>query len=255
MTARRLGSTCLTLLVIAALPAIPAGAQVAKTRTPAKAPRVEVPATLDTALTILPAGFAGSSYDGVARYLAAPSSAAGFYAVRLDEGGLCEEHPVKPAYETSKGRLSVMFDGAHSSATPGIELFCDRKIVGDLNVTASSGEKFRAARILERGNFVVPMETELRWQSHFEMYAEMPAAEANALLGRMTYYLVVEPALQRTPAGVVVDSTREAATLDRRDDLTLVRTQIYATSIWLYAVDPATRRVVVKGPLLPGSCP
>jgi hypothetical protein len=162
---------------------------------------------------------------------------------------------VKATWQADKGRLSVMFDGAHSSSTPGVELLCDRKIVGDLTVTAPSGEKFRAARIVERGNFVVPMETELRWQSHFEMYADMPEAEAQALLKRMSYFVVVEPALDRSPAAVVADSAREAATLDVRDDVTRIQTQIYATSIWLYAVDPTTRKVVVKGPLLPGSCP
>lgn len=254
MMARQLLSFPMAVLA-SMLVVVPATGQVARAKAPAKAAQAAAPVPLDTALTMLPDGFVGSTYDALARYLARPTPSAGFYAIRLTPEGLCEEHQIKPAYETGKKRLSVMFDGAHSSSTPGIELLCDRKIVGELNVTASSGEKFRAARIVERGNFVVPMESELRWQSHFEMYAEMPSAEANALIERMAYYIVVEPALQRSPAALVVDSTRETATLDRRDDMTRVQTQIYASSIWLYAVDPTTRQVVVKGPLLPGSCP
>lgn len=220
-----------------------------------KAEPAKPPVPIDTALTVLPSGFAGTTFDALARHLQGPNPAPGFYAIRLDPEGLCEEHPVKPSYEASKGRLAVMFDGAHSSATPGIELLCIRRIVGDLNVTAPTGQKFRAARIVERGNFVVPMETELRWQSHFELYADMSRTEAYALIERMAYYLVVEPALTRQPAAVVADSTREAATLDRPDDTTTIRTQIYGTSVWLYAVDPASGRVVAKGPLVPGSCP
>jgi hypothetical protein len=254
MTARRFVSVPLAFLA-SMLVVAPATGQVARAKAPAKTAQAAAPVALDTALTVLPAGFVGSTYDALARYLSLPNPSAGFYAIRLTPEGTCEDHQIKPAYETGKKRLSVMFDGAHSSSTPGIELFCDRKIVGELNVTASSGEKFRAARIVERGNFIVPMESELRWQSHFEMYAEMPAADANALIERMAYYIVVEPALQRAPAALVADSTREAATLERRDDLTRVQTQIYANSIWLYAVDPTTRRVVAKGPLLPGSCP
>jgi len=247
MTLRRLAMPLLGLLAIGAAPlAAQAG----------KGPAAKPPVPLDTSLTVLPAGFTGSNYDALVKHLQKPTPAAGFYAIRLGgPDGLCEEHEVRPAYDAEKGRLAVMFDGAHSSSTPGIELLCVRKIVGDLTVTAPTGEKFRAARIVERGNFVVPMESELRWQSHFEMYADMPQAEAEGLIRKMAYYLVVEPALTREPAPVVVDSTREAATPDRPDDTTIVRTQIYGTSIWLYGVDPATRKVVVKGQLLPGSCP
>ena len=254
MTARRPISIALALAAAVTLVPHLTG-QVPKPKPAAKTSQAPPPAPLDTSLTTLPAGFAGSSYDAVGRYLLAAGAAPGFYAIRLNADGLCEDHPVKATYDTERKRLSIMFDGAHSSSTPGIELLCSRKIVGELTVTPASGPKFRAARIIERGHFVVPMETELRWQSHFEIYAEMPQPEAEALLKRMAYYLVVQPAVDRIPSAVVVDSTREAATPDRPDDLTKVQAQIYASSSWLYAVDPTTRRVIAKGPLLPGSCP
>lgn len=212
------------------------------------------PVAIDSASIALPAGTAGSSYGAVLKHLAT-AGAGGFYLIRLPADSLCEDHPIKTAWDEGRSQVKVVLDGGHSNATPGIELACSRRIVGGLDVTAPSGEKFRASRIVERGSFVMPEETEFRWQSHFDVAVPVPAAEGIAATKRFAYYLVVEPVVVGNIGPAQRDSTRESATLDTPDDIIRVQQTIWSKGIWLWVVDRPTGKVLAKGPLLPGSCP
>lgn len=226
----------------------------AQARPGAKAPAERPPVSVDTAVTALPAGTAGSSYGAVLRHLGS-AGAGGFYLIRLSPDSLCQDHPIKPAWDEAKGQVKVVLDGGHSNATPGIELACARRIVGGITATAPSGEKFRASRIVEAGSFVMPEESELRWQSHFDVAVAVPAAEGLAATRRFAYYLVVEPIAVAGVGPAQADTTHDAATVDAPDDITRVEQTIWSKHVWLWVVDRPSGKVLAKGPLLPGSCP
>ena len=220
---------------------------------PAKAQPPRPPEPLaDTAIAELPETFTGARFDAVLRHLATPGTATGYFAVRLPADSLCEEHPLKVRYDAGTERLSVMLDGGHSWNTPGIELFCGRRMTG-VDATGPKGERFRATRIIERGQFVIPDQSDLRWQSHFQLDLSVPKGEGVPLESRLAYYLIVLPSTAAAPAET--DSTREAATPDRPDELISVQGRIRTAGVWLWVVDRATRKVLGKGPLVPGLCP
>jgi hypothetical protein len=214
------------------------------------------PVPVDTAVVELAPGVTGSSYGAVARHLAS-AGPGGFYLIRLPVDSICEDHPIKPAYDEGRGQLKVVFDGGHSNATPGIELLCSRRIVGAIDVSPPGAPKFRASRIIDQAGFVMPAEKALRWQSHFDVPVTLAVtpAEGPAAAKRLAYYLVLEPALVDGVGPAQRDSTHEAATPDTPDDVTRVQQTIWATGVWLWVVERQTRKVVGKGPLLPGSCP
>jgi hypothetical protein len=206
----------------------------------------------DTAIAEFPETFTGARFDAVLRHLATPGVATGYFAIRLPADSLCDEHPLRVRYDAGTERLSVMLDGGHSWNTPGIELFCGRRMTG-VDATGPKGERFRATRIVERGQFVVPDQSDLRWQSHFQLALSVPKGEGVPLERRLTYYLIVLPSTAAAPAES--DSTREAATPDRPDELISVQGRLRVAGAWLWIVDRTTRKVLGKGPLLPGLCP
>ena len=241
----------ISVLLTASVLAPAAGAQA---RPAAKAAPEKAPVPIDTSVSELPAGTAGSSYGAVLKHVAS-AGPGGFYLIRLPADSLCEDHPLKPAWDEGRGQVKVVLDGGHSNATPGIELACGRRIVGGLTATAPSGEKFRASRIVEHGSFVMPAESELRWQSHFDVSVAVPAAEGLAATKRFAYYMVVEPVMVGNVGPAQRDSTHDAATLDAPDDITRVQQTLWSKHVWLWVVDRPSGKVLAKGPLLPGSCP
>jgi hypothetical protein len=244
------------LLVLVALLAC-ASAFSAQTRkpvpaAPAKAQPPRPPEPLpDTLITEFPEGFTGARFDAVLRHLATPGAAAGYFAIRLPADSLCDEHPLKVKYDAGTERLSVMYDGGHSWNTPGIELFCGRAMTG-VDATGPKGERFRATRIIERGQFVVPDQSDLRWQSHFQLDLPMPKSDGPPER-RLAYYLIVLPTSATAPTET--DSTRQAATPDQPDELISVKGRLRAAGAWLWIVERKTRKVLGKGPLVPGLCP
>lgn len=218
------------------------------------APAEKPPAPIDTSVQAIAAGMTGSSYGALLKHLGT-AGPGGFYLVRLPADSLCEDHPIKTAWDEGRSQVKVVFDGGHSNATPGVELACGRRIVGGLDVTAPNGEKFRASRIVERGNFVMPEETEFRWQSHFDIGVPVPSAEGLAATKRFGYYLVVEPAVVGNLGPAQRDSTRETATPEAPDDIIRIQQTLWSKRVWLWVVDKSTGKVLAKGPLLPGSCP
>lgn len=250
-TARRPFILLLALAACAAPLAAQARKPPARAR-PAAQPEKPPEALADSTLAEVPAGFTGSRFDALLKHLASPGAVGGLYAIRLAADSLCEEHPLKVSYQADTERLSILFDGGHSWNTPGIELGCTRKMTGT-DATGPKGERFRATRIVERGQFVLPEQSDLRWQSHFELSVPMAKAEGAAASSRFAFYLVVLPT--SAPPVAESDSTREAATPDRPDETITLTGRIRAAGVWLWVVDRATRRVVAKGPLLPGLCP
>lgn len=213
------------------------------------------PALIDTALTTLPAAFPAATFAGLARHLAAGSAAEGFYAIRLPPGAICEDHPPKPSYDAEKGVVLVRMDGGHAWSTPGIEVLCSRQFTGAITVKPPEGESYRATVVSEHAQFVLPADSDLRWQSHFDVSIPATAAESAPLIKRMAYYLVVKPVPVGAPAIVQRDSTVEQPTPERPDRTTTVHERIGTASTWLWVVDSQSGKVLAKGPLLPGSCP
>lgn len=244
----------LSLLAIVA--PVSLAAQVARPAAPKRAAAPAVtPAVVDTALTTLPAAFPAATFAVLARHLADGSPAEGFYAIRLPAGGICEDHPPKPSYDESKGAVLVRMDGGHAWSTPGIEVLCSRQFTGAMTVKPAAGESYRATVIVERAQFVLPADADLRWQSHFDVSIPTTAAESASLIKRLAYYLVVKPVPVGAPAIVQRDSTVEQPTADRPDHTTTVHERIGTASTWLWVVDAPSGKVLAKGPLLPGSCP